>query len=223
MNIFTKRHNELERYYPACNCNVRITKEEADNLIKKFERHATIAIYNLMYTNDFVSGYVNDVLQEFSKTNYCRFERKKIVRQIQKHRLEYERKIYSVAKDLAGFFGDTAERFIESSGVEEAVEVLFWSIKQVLDDNGVNDSLLIAKMDTARALLDVSTQQYNWRIKDLNELDPSFSLIKLDYLCLLDADKAMNRLMDTFAFEHSVNMNTKMVQVCIEYCFPPVR
>lgn len=216
MNIFRERHRSLERYYPMCSPKTGITVKEADALIMRYEKHATVLIYNLMYTNDIVSGHVHDALAEFAKSRYCRHEKKMLAGKVERFRLNYEKKIFSVITDLAGFFGDSADRFMDAADIEKDIDVLYWSLKQVFDDAGVEDSALLARMETARALLDVSVQQFDWRMKEMQAIDSGFARIKIDYLCMRDADVTMNRLMDSFRFGKDINLNTDRVKRALE-------
>lgn len=187
-----------------------------DAALQRHTNEIMVTIYNLLYTNDIVSGYLHDAISEFRKTKLCRHEKKMLANRIESKRLSYERSIYDIVKDMAGFLGDSADKFIECSGIEDAISLLYIGIKQKLDDCHVPDSAIIAKMETARALLDVAAQQYEWRMKDLRGVDDALRRIRLEYLSLADADKLMNQLMDSFIFNCTINMNTPRIQQALD-------
>lgn len=185
---------------------------------RALERHTgviTATIYNLLYTNDIISGYLCDAISDFRKSKHCRQQAKSLVNKIDKFRRAYERRIYDIVQDKAAFFADAADKFIEHSGIGQAISVLYISIKQRMDDCHVTDSALFARLETARALLDVSVQQYEYRMRDLRKVDAVLHALNMDYLCLMSADKLMNTLMDTFTFEGNIDMNTPRIRQAI--------
>lgn len=194
-------------------------KQTYNRTDRALERHTDVimmTIYNLLYTGDVVSGYLHDAVCAFKKTKHYRHDKKQLINAVEKERLKYERDIFRVVGDKAEFFADSADKFIEHSGIESAISILYIAIKQTLDDAGIEDSDIFAKMETSRALLDVCTQQHRWRITDLRKLDPDLSRLRMDYLSMENADKTMNRLMDSFSFGCDINMNVPRVQQALD-------
>jgi hypothetical protein len=186
---------------------------------RALERHTDVimmTIYNLLYTNDIVSGYLHDAVCAFKKTNHYRHEAKRLLNAVEKERIKYEHDIFRTVGDKAEYFADTAEKFIEASGIESAISILYVAIKQTLDDAGIEDSDIFAKMETARTLLDVCTEQHKWRINDLRKLDSDLSHIRCNHLSMDGATKTMNRLMDSFSFGKDIDMNIPRVQQALD-------
>ena len=119
---------------------------------RALERHTDVimmTIYNLLYTGDVVSGYLHDAVCAYKKTKHYRHDKKQLINAVEKERLKYERDIFRVVGDKAEFFADSADKFIEHSGIESAISILYIAIKQTLDDAGIEDSDIFAKMETS--------------------------------------------------------------------------
>lgn len=173
-----------------------MTKEESKRIIDDNAAMAVACTYNVLFTNDIVSGLALDAVEAVRKSPLCRYKAKQAVNRVEREQRKYERTVNRMVGDKGAFFADANDMFLND--VRKHVEILYWSIKRVFDKAGLGHSGTIAKLELARTLCGFACAQLDRREAELWAKDPRFKRFAIDYLrqtALLHAlDEAMRSL-----------------------------
>ena len=119
--------------------------------MEQYSDRITVCAYNLMFFNDIAHSSAFDLVHYMKKQPIYRHKIKKIVNTLEKHLKKYTSlmKTLSTTKDGV-FYANICDNMTDI--LDGDVIKLEYSIKNVLDKNSIENSSMLAKIETARCL-----------------------------------------------------------------------
>lgn len=166
----------------------------------------SVITHNILFANDLACGAVVQAVADARKSPLCRYRFRQRINAIEKERRDYEHRIQYVVESKADYYMEACDQFTEK--VERGIRIFFISIKQTLDRNRTEHSMLIARLQWARAIVQLAVQIWNDRTEEIAALDlmPDFLKCRgitnvrrhLDYLNLGKLRTIMGQLLDEY-------------------------
>lgn len=148
----------------------------------KFSDRIAICAYNIILFNDIAHSTAFDLVAYIKKLPIFRHEVKKITKQLEKQLKQYTKftgELSSVSSPA--FYADVCDNI--SDIVFNDVKKLEFSIKSLLDKHKVEDSMLIAKIETARCMTLGACINLDMREKDIRkELPVNLSDMRITHI-----------------------------------------
>jgi hypothetical protein len=174
-----------------------MTREQATQIISDNESLVVGCTYNVLFTNDIVIGKTYEAIVAIKESPLYRMTMKKAIKKVDSERLIYERLSNGVIGERSDFFARANDKFVEE--VQDYIDILYFSIKQELDNKCIIHSSEISKLELARMLCEFGCVQLDSREEALVKKDPRFRKMNINYLrqtklnnALSDAVKALN-------------------------------
>lgn len=167
-------------------------KEKLERMLaEKRERNVIVAVmYYWLFTNDLLMGQVLEAVDGLRHVpTLYRHRVKQLCGEAERERLRYERELNRVTLSRAEFYADANERI--ANDVEHDLQVLYWSIKQVMDWRCVEHSAVVARVLMAQGLAAYACNAYDDDWQQLRRMNPVFGRVSLPalrptrLLCLL--------------------------------------
>lgn len=111
----------------------------------------TVCAYNIMFFNDIAHSSAFDLMAYMKKQPIYRHEIKKIVNTLEKELKKYTSLMKRISTTKDGlFYADICDNMTDLIG--DDISKLEYSIKNALDKEKIENSLMLAKIETARCL-----------------------------------------------------------------------
>lgn len=150
-------------------------------------------VYNIIFANDLLSCEVTDFLSILEKSGKNRHEVKQLSKKLKAEMLKYEKDMFRIIGDRADYFADSAEKMCEL--IQKDRDVLFWSIKQVMDDRGISDTKFRASVIIVDTIAQYACEMVDIYVKHISK-EIGFSCDHLYYLKLDNVRKITGRLVE---------------------------
>lgn len=182
----------------------------------RYESIVALYTYNILFINDICCGQVLDSVHDMGCTPYYRHSFKMYLKAADRERRKYEKTVNSIIRiDYGEFFANCNEKFCE--GVDDAIEMLYWQFKQVLDDSRVVYSAEIARFEIARTLCEFACILFDMRMKEIKNGSPRLGGgVSLGYLRMTEVSRLMNLASGHIGIERTVNMNTERCRLAFD-------
>lgn len=145
----------------------------------KYSDRVTLCTYNIMFFNDIAHSNAVDLVGYIRKLPICKQQIKQVTNNIHKEIKRYTTQMKKVGR--TEFFGYACDNMAENLGQD--IYKLENSIKFALDKARIKDSVLLAKIETARVLAWGACINLDMREKDIKkELPVSLSDMRLTSL-----------------------------------------
>lgn len=122
------------------------------------------AVYNILFTNDVVCCLIVDFISKLDKSPYYRFNVKRQAKRIEHEMRKYEKRIAGIAGKRIFFIADANE--VISEELQPDLLKMEYSIKSEFDKRKLKDSALLAKMELARCMCELSCLSLDKRIEE---------------------------------------------------------
>lgn len=148
----------------------------------KYSDRITICAYNLLFFNDIAHSQAMELVSYIKKLPVYKQQVKKTVNGIQKEVQRYSLLIKQISLTKGGtFYADVCDNMADE--VRKDLVKLEYSIKNALDRKKIENSTLLAKIETARCLAWGSCINLDMRVRDIRkELPVSLSEMRLTSL-----------------------------------------
>lgn len=150
-------------------------------------------VYNIIFANDLLSCEVTDFISILEKSGKNRHEVKQLSKKLKAEMLKYEKDMFRIIGDRADYFADSADKMCEL--VQKDRDVLFWSIKQVMDDRGISDTKFRASVIIVDTIAQYACEMVDIYVKHISK-EIGFSCDHLYYLKLDNVRKITGRLVE---------------------------
>lgn len=145
-----------------------MTKEESKRIIDENAAMAVACTYNVLFTNDIVSGLALDAVESVRKSPLFRYKTKQAVNKVEREQRKYEKTVNRVVGDKGAFFADANDVFLDD--VRKHVEILYWSIKREFDKAGLEHPGFNNKMFVAADMMIHQIRITNVRVEKLQDI-----------------------------------------------------
>lgn len=174
------------------------TQEAQHSRVKRMNERgdsnvAVKGIYNIIFGNDLLSCEITDFISDLEGSSLYKHESKQLAKKLKAAISSYEREMYKVMGDRSSYFADSAEKMCEL--VKKDRDILYWSIKQVLDDHKVKHSGILASSILVHTIAQYCCTTVDFYIKQISEI-MSFDCSHLDYLRLDNVLRLSKQLSD---------------------------
>lgn len=183
-----------------------MTNEESKRIIDENAAMAVACTYNVLFTNDIVSGLALDAVEAVRKSPLCRHKTKQWVNKVEREQRKYEKTVNRAIGDKGAFFADANDVFLDD--VRKHVEILYWSIKREFDKAGLKHSDTIAKLELARTLCGFACVQLDEMQSEVQARTRYLRRFTISYLRQTDLLKALNVAMRSLNIPCTVNLNS---------------
>lgn len=184
-----------------------MTKEQANSIIAENEAMVIGCTYNVLFTNDIVTGLTIEAVEDIKKSPLYRMRTKQAVNRVEVERKKYEKLINGIVRERSGFFADANDIFTED--IRKHVDILYWSIKREFDKFNLKHSDIIARLELARTLCEFGCVQLDRREEELQAKDSRFRRFGIEYLRQTNLLHALNEAMCTINVPCMIDLNTE--------------
>lgn len=183
-----------------------MTNEESKRIIDENAAMAVACTYNVLFTNDIVSGLALDAVEAVRKSPLCRYKTKQAVNKVEREQRKYEKTVNRVVGDKGAFFADANDVFLDD--VRKHVEILYWSIKREFDKAGLKYSDTIAKLELARTLCGFACVQLDEMQSEVQARTRYLRRFTISCLRQTDLLKALNEAMQSLNIPCTADLNS---------------
>lgn len=187
--------------------------QEFDSIVKDTEGYVVTCTYNVLFTNDIAIGEVMEAIYRLKRSPLYKQRTKQAANQVDKMQKEYEDKVFRISSDISGFYADANETFTEE--VRNDIEILYYSIKRVFDKVRLEHSDILARLELARTLTELSCINLDKREQEMTACDKRLRKYSLIYLRQTKLRDAMNRLMSTFPIPSDTDVDTEECRMAL--------
>ena len=161
--------------------------------------------YNIMFANDLACGAVVQAVADARKSSFYRQAFKRDINLIEKARRDYERRLRFIIEDKMEYYMEACDQFTEP--MEHDMNIFYWTIKQALDRDGFTDSALIARLQWARAMVQLASVVWENRTEEIAALHliprhENYNVIQVRgaiyYLSLEGMKKKFNAFLESY-------------------------
>lgn len=170
----------------------------------------TVCAYNLMFFNDIAHSSAFDLMAYMKKQPIYRHEIKKIVNNLGKELKKYTSLMKSLSTTKDGlFYADICDNMADVIGND--VQKLEYSIKNALDKEKIENSSMLAKIETARCLTWGACINLDMRQKDIRKEIP----VDLSQMRLTSIAKQIEQLSSILYERKSRTVDFNQDQNCL--------
>lgn len=184
--------------------------------MKQLEENALVhaCVYNILFTNDVTCSAIIEAVELLKKSKLYKQRTKQLCNQIGKERKKYERRINEIiSKHNQDFFADANDTIMEAIGKD--LDILYYQFKSTLDKQKVSDSHVLAKLELASAMAQLSVQSWERRINDMSK-EVTGVRERMMYLRLSSLETLFKELICSIHVEQYVNFNTEQANMAME-------
>lgn len=192
------------------------TKEQIEKLYEEHQTFLIVCVYSTLFINDICCGLVIDAMEKMKKSKYYRHKAKQYVNKIDIERRNYEKMMNKIVEKAgkSEYFANSNERF--SEGVVDDITRLHFAFKQVFDREHLDDSSLLAYVETARTLCEFSCKCTDKRMEEMARIGAEFKNTPLLYLRMTKLSKLLDEVMDTFKPGKKINLDIEECQRALD-------
>lgn len=128
------------------------------------------SMYSIMFVNDLACEAVSSSATSYVISGMCKHNTKRLLNMIDKERSSYIRSMHrTIGDEHKDFFYAANDRFIDK--VSHNLDVLYYSIKRVLDKNKVINSKQTSMFMYAYTLCEYACKHHDALIRELSKTD----------------------------------------------------
>ena len=157
-----------------------MTRSEIISQLASKHEGLTILTFSVLHVNDIATNMYKEVYSKISKIPLFRLNAKKHLKLAEEARKKYEKGINEIVPERnSEFFANSNDRMDEEIAHYESV--LYYQIKQRLDDFSIEYSDVLAKLIECKILTDFAVEVNNQAV---SLIEKKIGAVKTDYLRL---------------------------------------